>query len=102
MIEVGNRLLEDVLRKSREGLQDWDLELQKSVKCINLRAMKLHLGIKPDMLRQSLKAVIGPSAELVRSWITNLENHERHAVLIESYLIKMAEDRELAREEFAV
>ena len=43
MVEIGNKLLEDVLRKA-EG--DWKKNVSKSVRFINPRIIE-HLGVSP-------------------------------------------------------
>ena len=68
MIEIGNRLLEDVLRKSRSKNCDWETILTRSTYSLNARIIS-HLGTSPSVILLG----VTPDAPLIDSTFPNLD-----------------------------
>ena len=88
MIEVENRLLEDIVRRSSE---DWDLALPKSVRSLNSRIVT-HLGFSPSEVLigaapSPMSSAIDPkvlsaNSNVVETWFGQLNNPTQHAMAI--------------------
>lgn len=99
MVEVCNRLVEDVLRKHPQNSHlDWDQRLPGAAKAVNGRIVP-HLGMSPTgILFGQIKEVSSTSTTLlalpgrnVESWVSELENPGRHVEMVRQYTQYLAE-----------
>ena len=97
MVEVSNKLLEEVLRKDSSGL-DWDVRLPKTAKSANGRSIS-YLGISPTgiifgpardvtPISSTLRALPGRD---VRAWHDELMDPLSHCSQVHTYLTHRAE-----------
>lgn len=103
MVEVFNKLLEDVLRKSSENV-DWDQALNRATKSVNSRVIG-YLGMSPTEI------VIGPIQEVtptsstllalpgrnISDWVTELCQPVSHIVEVRKYIRFGSESHDCVR-----
>ena len=89
MIEVGNRILEGVIRKNTT---EWDLGLSNSVKEVNVRVVDhlLHspreivMGVPTNALRAARLSVVDSST--IGTWVEFLKGKEAHRDSVQRFL----------------
>ena len=105
MVEVCNRLLEDVLRKDSQTHLEWDQRIPKSAGCVNTRTIA-HLGFSPtsilfgDLLETSAMTatLLALPGRDIHAWAEELDNPISHARTIQEYLTHRAEVHDLVTE----
>ena len=99
MVEVSNRLVEDVLRKHPQNSHlDWDQRLPKSARAVNGRVIP-HLGTSPTaILFGQIKEVSATTSTLlalpgrdVEEWVSELEDKKQHVYMVSQYIRYRAE-----------
>ena len=100
LIERGNRILEDVLRKSED---DWDLALPEVTKYVNHRIIH-YLGVTPAELLINARALPQPSVQTdiasaaALSAISTLQTFDGHLAAIRHHLDTSSTRREITIE----
>ena len=102
MIEVHNRLLEQVLRKDD---RDWDVRMPHGASCVNQRIIG-YLGLSPsDMLFGRVQHVTTMTSTLlalpnrdIRAWAEALSDPIRHAIEVHTYIRHRAEIQDVIYE----
>lgn len=97
MVEAGNRLLEEVLRK---GTGDWEEGFPQFVRSLNSRIIK-HLNMAPCEILMgvppapSLSSIdpqlLSASSLSVCEWVEQMDNDAQHAAVVQQYKIYRAE-----------
>ena len=103
MVELSNKLLEQVLRKGDE--KDWDVRLPKGASGVNQRIIG-YLGLSPsDLLFGPVQSVTPVSATLLalpnrdlRCWAESLADPAQHAKQVSTYLKHRADLQDTVHE----
>ena len=91
MVEIGNQLLEDVLRKKEE---DWELILNACTRILNSRIIG-HLGLPAATILLGVNAVPNTIDSTIRSvpslsvhaWVQELLDPSSHETLVRQYIL---------------
>lgn len=94
MVEIGNRLLEDILRKTQSGIsKDWEAILGRSTYNLNARVIH-HLGASPA----SILLGVGPDTptidpilrsvptQSVSAWIDQVLDPDQHQAMVRKFI----------------
>ena len=102
MIEISNRLLEDILRKAD---MDWEMALNRSTGNLNGRVIQ-HLGVvpsnillgatgTPSALDSTMRLVGSQSAQV---WIEELTDSTQHSQVVQEYFTYQAQLHNIIRQ----
>lgn len=105
MVEVGNKILEDVLRK---GITDWEIELDSSIRNVNSRVVQ-HLGASPSTILLGVTpspSTIDPTlrtipTHTIQVWVQDMLDENTHHLAVSEYIIYKAQLHDTIRQKSA-
>ena len=101
LIERGNRILEDVIRKSASSSSAWDMVLPRATHEINSRIishlrhspLSILMGLSPTPPLATLLGDSNLAEVIVPQWLDSIADSEAHAQAIQSHLLDLASRR---------
>ncbi|SLM37975.1 Ribonuclease H-like domain [Lasallia pustulata] len=101
LIERGNRILEDVIRKSASSSSEWDTVLPKATQEINSRVishlryspLNILMGLTPATPFATLLGDSNLTEVVVPQWIDSIADPQRHSQAVQEHLLSLAARR---------